>query len=677
MTSAKKFHFLLTLSTFLLTVCKVHAQKIDEKTYQHKMRLMDSLSYYKMKDYDTLYKLSLSYNLYGNQFDDVYYGWIQKQNKENVLFLGTDGKEIEIKKKQITQINQLLINDTTIDIFIKTAKDPFKRPSFGEDYSLCLWLYKKAKFDYSKRLLPENDKYFNDESIRDDFGIVYYDAMLSAFSRSRDYRQAIAFGNHLCGNIFNGYEYQKTALALTLQLKKDTGDFKSFHIPDSLEWTTLKLQLDRKEQIHYLADRLKLLNCIQPGQPGGISYAMPQLSISFSQASKLGILYWVNNTRYGVINPFIELIKMKLNLQEMKLLLPYLLSDNYIASYSYFRDFRSERTLHKQSWVIHDLIFEITNNHFFYDRPFDSLSFNQKKVEVEKIEKWCDENTSLSKEDLIINTLRTTDDWNDFKEALETAKNEKYKALLPTIIGRYNDFKNFYWPVQKDLIAKTMYEFGDKKYIETVKQWSKDTTGVRDTTALEGRLWTSLFLLKYDPASYEYAMQHLEFVLRKCDGTAYYPSAMDLLLSIKNNERAFKLAEGILTKEGFRRAIYWDYNLNFVKKLLLLKSDYTFNFISSKLGSFTTDEVESFKKNNNKNMLMQSDFYVLAVDKLKGDKQEYDPASDFETRLKYKKALSEWFITQYNLFKNGQPNELHLDIANVNASVGFVDAPGN
>jgi len=679
MPSSKRLRFLFIIFAPLLIAFKTHAQSIDERTYQHKMLLIDSLSMYNMKDYDTLYKISLSYDLWGNEFKNVCYGWIQKQNEGCLQFLLNNGKVIQIKKEQITAINQLPINDTTIDIFVKRRQEIFfNLYRRGDNYLLGLWLYKKGKFDYSKRVLPENDQYFSDDNVRDDFGIIYYDDMLSAFSKDRDYRQAIIFGSHLSGDIFNGYKYQTDAVALTRQLKVDTGDYKSFRIPDSLEWVALKQKLNRKEQIFYLADRLRLLNCIQLSQPGGISYSAPQFSISYAGATKLKIRYKDQNTKYVVINPFIELLRMKLDLQEMKLLLPYLLIDDYITSYSYFRDFRPERTLHKHSWVVHELIFEITNNLFFYQRSFDSLSFDKKKLEVEKIRKWCDDNASMSKEDLVLNTLKTTNDWNDFKKALATAREEKYISLLPAIIGRYNDFKNFYWPVHKELITETMYELGDRKYLETVKKWSRDTTGIRDTSFLDVKLYTSLFLLKYDPASYEYAMKRIEFVLGKDDGTYYYPHAMDLLLNMSNDKRAFRLAENIINKDGFRTEANWDYYLNFVKKLLLLKSDYTFNFINEKIKSFTSDETASFNKNNgNVNMMTQNDAFVLAVDQLKSNKPGYDFKSGLESRLEYKKALSKWFVAQYNLLKEGKPNELHLDLSKVNAPVTFVDAPGN
>jgi hypothetical protein len=666
----KRLQSLLLIAILLLVFYKAHAQKIDEKIYQHKIRLMDSLSFYKMKDYDTLYQISILGKMYGRDYRHDYYGWINKRDEESILFINTNGTESEIENKQIVKETPLPVSDATIEVFTKKDEQEFGIREFGENYLLSLWLYKKGQFDYSRQLLPKNDNSFSDSRLMDNFGIIYYDAMLSAFSNERNYPKAIAFGDHLSNYLFNSYQYQKEAIALARQLKNNTEDFKAFHIPDSLEWNALKQKLNRKDQILYLADRLRLLNCIQPGQPGGIGYEMYQSSISYSEMQKLGVSYWDYNAKYHVINPFSELLQMKLDLYEAKLLLPYLLTETYIASYSYFRDFFADRTLHKLSWVTHDLIFEITDKRFFTQRSFDSLTFDKKQIEVEKIKKWCDENAELSKEDLTINILKTTDQWIDFRKALETARREKYDSLLSVIVKRFNDFKDLYWPIHKDAIAKTMFDLGNEKYIGTVRKWSKDTTHI------EVNLWSSLFLLKYDKDSYEQAMNELGSVLKQCDGTAYYPHAMDLLLSM-NDKRALKLAEGILNKQQFQSLSNWDYYLNFIKKLLLLKSDYTVNFLCKKLtGPFTQDEIQQLNQNNGSmNLLVQSDSFVLAVDELKKSTPGYNTAGSVKMRLEYKKQLSKWFSTQYKLLKEGKPNELRLNVVRANEPVAFVDTP--
>jgi len=663
-----KYRQSLLLIAFLpLLFLQVHAQNFDEKTYLHKMQVMDSLSMYKMQDYDTLFHISILENIHGTDYKSDYYGWISKRSKQNILLVNINGKEFNIENKEITSLTVLPLNRTTIDTLIARQKKDreFYERNFASNYPLILWLYKKGQYSYSKELLPENDKFFSDASLRDNFGILYYDAMLVAYSIERNYPKAIAFGEHLSGSIFNGYQYQKTVVPLTLQLKNNLEDFKTFRLPDSLEWNGLKQKLSRNDQILYLADRLRLLNCIQDSQPGDISYAAYQYAISRTEAAKLNVGHPGDDHKYEVVNPYIELIQMRLNPHEVELLLPYLLTNTYIPAYNYHRDFFPERNLHRLNWVIESLIFEITNKLFIDRLSFDELTPGQKEAEVNKIKKWCSENAGLSQEALTIKILKTADKWADFYAALQTAREAKYDSLLPIVVQRFHDFNGGFWPSYRGTMAKTMFELGNEKYISTVKGWNKDTTDIFVN------LYSSLFLLKNDKDSYGPMMDRLEAIMKQCDGTAYYPHAMDLLLSM-NDKRTLKLAEGILNKQQFQMMMDWPYNLNFIKKLLALKSDYTFHFFSAVLEAYTPDEMARVHKDND-HMMAQNDNYVMVVDELKNGTSHYFQDETNAGRLAYIKALSRWFKTQYGLLKEGKPNELRLEIKQENEPVTSID----
>lgn len=649
---------------------KSNGQQIDEKTYHHKMLLMDSLSFYKMQNYDTLYEISTLDTSHGRNFRSNYRGWIHNRNMENIQFINIHGKLYAIDKSRITNINPITIKDTTIEFLMKPKMSSlFDLGSAAGNYLLSYWLYTKGEINLSKQLLP-TDTFHNDRNLTSTFGAIYYDAMLSAYSYERNYQKAIAMGSHLSGEVFNGYKYQKEAIALALQLKNNPEDFRTFLLPDSLDWMALKQKLNRQDQIIYLAERLRLLNCIQPGQPAWIGYGMYQFSIPYSESRKLSISYWDRDAKYEVINPFSELIEMKLNMRETELLLPYLLSNDYIASYSYFRDFMPERTLHKVSWVVNRLLYEITNKVFFDQHNFDLLPLDQKKAEVEKIQQWCDDNAALSPEERVIKLLRTTDKWADFQKGIQVAKEYKYDSLLPVLVARFNNFSGGFSPTHKGMMSETMYELGNKTYIPAVKAWSKNSTD------LWVNLWSAMFLLKYDTASYETAMKELEKILNQDDGTTYYPHAMELLLS-RNDQRARRLAEGILDRPEFPRFVDWDYYLNFIKELLRLKSDYTFDALSKQLNSLTPEQFEALSKNGrDPHMMVQGDNYVIAVSKLKyGDLPNHYFEEDNTAKLAYRKDLSEWFTAQYKLLKEGKPNELNLKATPTDAPVTFIDTP--
>jgi hypothetical protein len=673
MTLPKILHRFLIPLIFFLIAYKAPAQ-IDEKVFEHKMQKIDSLSFYKMGNYDTLFYVAIVKKFRDREYRQSCYGWINGKDNDHILLLNIYGKEVEIERKEITQLNPIQLNQKSIDSLDAWQKKDSESNwgNFAWNYELVSWLYKKGKVEYSRQMLPKRKILFADSDLRNGFGSMYYDAMLSAYSYERNYPKAIAIGEHLSSDIFIGFEYEKEATKLTQQLKTDSNDFKGFRLPDSLKWGDLKKKLTRKEQIIYLSERLRLINCIQPGQPAWISYDMNQYSISYADATKMDISYWKVN-KYSVINPFIELLDMKLNLSEVQLLLPYLLTDTFIPSYNYHRDFFPERNLHRLNWVVELLISEITHKVFVKRLDFDDLAKDQKVIEVDKIRKWCEDNANLSAKALTVKELRTAGNWTDFKVALRAAIEQKNDSLSTIVAQRFYDFdsnpsSNFPMldPITpRGVLAQTMYDLGDQKYIANVRKWNADTS--------ENwvNLWSSMFLLKYDQNDYDDAMTKLQTVLRHCDGTTYYPHAMDLLLAI-NDKRTLKLAEGILDKEGFQRLIHWDYYVEFIKKLLFVKSDYTFNFFITKLNHYTLDAINREHRDND-NVLTENDGYVLAVDRLRNDKQAYFLTKTNDARNVYIKDLTKWFNLQYSLFKEGKPNELHLEPKKVYAPNSFID----
>src|ERR1700748_376291 len=199
MISLRRLKYLLPIT--LLVSSNTSAQKIDDKTYQQKMDLMEKLSIYKMTVYDTLFHIATLDSFHGNEYRHNYYGWINKWEKENLKFINTDGNENVIDRAKIKEIEVLPINNSTIQIFIDNLKQDFGMGDFGKNYLLNLWLYKKGQKDYSKQLLPKNDTFFSDKYIIQGFGIIYYDEMLKAYSYDRNYKDAIVFGKQLSKDI--------------------------------------------------------------------------------------------------------------------------------------------------------------------------------------------------------------------------------------------------------------------------------------------------------------------------------------------------------------------------------------------------------------------------------------------------------------------------------------------
>src|SRR5262249_59352794 len=88
--------------------------------------------------------------------------------------------------------------------------------------------------------------------------------------------------------------------------RKGAEDLTKIKPPTPQEWVGLKKKLSRAEQIIYLAERMRLLNCFQMGQPGGYSLTQGQ----FAEPSGLSrnAAWGLGRGETKVINPYLELV---------------------------------------------------------------------------------------------------------------------------------------------------------------------------------------------------------------------------------------------------------------------------------------------------------------------------------------------------------------------------------
>ncbi|MFN8610723.1 MAG: HEAT repeat domain-containing protein [Vulcanimicrobiota bacterium] len=176
---------------------------------------------------------------------------------------------------------------------------------------------------------------------RDLLGHRYHQLMLDAFCYGRDYAKAARLAHHLARAEFEGYVYHGRAQELEGQLQHRSDDFSKLQLPTPQSWQSLKLRLDRRAQLGYLADRLRLLTCHQWGQPGGISFSDQQSDRPEGQPDG-----------HPVINPLTTLAEMKLTRSDCQFLLTYLEDRNFVLGYSFFRDFHPDRNMHRVSELV-------------------------------------------------------------------------------------------------------------------------------------------------------------------------------------------------------------------------------------------------------------------------------------------------------------------------------------
>jgi hypothetical protein len=336
-----------------------------------------------------------------NESKDVTRGWVLKQEGDTVDLLSPFGWRDRFTKQpkpqaipgwkdwfQTCTIEPVKIADEVARVeAVRKKNDPNHELSErggltgqfqGQAASLyeillAQWLAANQQDDLAARiLLPALDTLYEDEHLvrlaRVRLGVVYGYQMFVAFVGDRDYARAERWAQ-LLSKRFPQTPFHDYALRLAEQLPKRRDDFVKLKLPTPKEWADLKRTLSRDQQIDYLCQRMRLLNCYQMGQPGGIDYFGKQ----YAEPSGLS-----RNASWGggkgkteVINPLVELAGtwdgkqrrlsggLGLTAADVPKLEQYRREDWFILAVSYWRDFHFNRTLETTQsifdWVIRDL----------------------------------------------------------------------------------------------------------------------------------------------------------------------------------------------------------------------------------------------------------------------------------------------------------------------------------
>jgi hypothetical protein len=620
-----------------------------------------------------------------------YTGWIISEDSAYYTILDYSAQIINAEKRYTKVFpyslkeaaNKLLIGE---DLpfherygMIRTHSEDWAIPYF----TVAEECFKRKMNDEAAELIMKMINRTHDDStftylMRNSFGNLYYNEMLYSFTFERDYQKSIILAAHLSKPEFYDFRYRKTAMELGEQLRKRDGDFVRLTLPSRDIWDSLEHSMPRDEQIKYLAERIKLLNCFQQSQPGGISYKSEQFSVpvttfielkqprsnfpaGFDQEKIKG---------FEVINPYNELLNMKLSLNDITLLVPYLASHDYILGYSFFRDFQSQRVLHKVSWVVSDIILNSVGKEFLNLNAFDTMNVKTKKREINKIIKWCNINSGMTQQELTTDILGNTNKWSEFEMAMYRSMDQKYK-VIPVLVNRIYDFNEEYGVLKSEEIARVIFKIGlvDNSDIDEIKKLL-----VSSHKAV--RLWASLFLIRYSSRDFHEGLKTLKSVLETDNGAGLYPITIEPLLET-NKDEALELAEGILQKEGFRESIgrVSDYNREMIKRLFLTGSAEALKFMKSGLSDFRTDTMQY---SYNSARILNCDVYLETVSIWKND-ESTDMYHDFsnlsiEERMAISKDLCIWLDKQYKMIKLGQTPDIKTK--NVFPPVYRIDAPG-
>ncbi|RYZ24887.1 MAG: hypothetical protein EOP49_45370, partial [Sphingobacteriales bacterium] len=358
-----------TITTILLLVTlatRLHAQEkhepdMDAATYAKIVAVSASCIDMDLAALDTMVRVAWVHSSYGRTFSISRFAWPKASEKAGEkTFVDISGRTFSVPEAKIVAVKSFELNQALADSLKVEIGANWLDMAHNYGYFAALWFHLKGRPDLARQLFTSaRSAGFDEQRIVDGLALIYYDEMLSAYTHERNYKRAARIGALLNKPVFKTYKYQKTALDLAVQLKNRPGDYQSLSLPDSASWSVIAAQQSRTERIHYLVERLCLLNCVQSGQPAWISYNDVQHAIPITELHPMEISFWDNKDSFVVINPYTELLRMRPDSKEVLELLPYLSDSSYIPTYSYHRDFFSERTLHRLRWVVNELIFDI------------------------------------------------------------------------------------------------------------------------------------------------------------------------------------------------------------------------------------------------------------------------------------------------------------------------------
>lgn len=464
-------------------------------------------------------------------------GWKLSEREGIVRMLTVHGADREAPASQVRMTARTLADEARDLLRLREAATngdrdaqrqisrQFDPPFISTPEALvAAWSYRRGDLKTASELLfPRLESAKDDRwvlwAVRDLLGHLYHRPMLDHFSEERDYPATLRLAAHLSKDLFQGYEYQPRAKELLRQLPQRTEDFKTLTLPTAEEWAVQRANLSRGDQVHFLARRLRLLNCFQHRQPGNVSYTDPQFPKPMSELRE------VENYRTlpQVINPYVELMKMRLAIAELPTLVPYLADDRFMPTYSFWRGFHPSRTLHQVNWAVEKIVNESALQDLADLDTYARLHGAGKRQHLDRIVRWCRDHSETPRADLLMNVIRTAKEWPEITRRAAEAFASEVPGALDAVVKRIAEF-----PDQRDSLPELCHATHVKGALPLARSWLKDS-------AKETRLYAALILLRGEPGDRRDGLAELEELLRK-EAPDLLPQAIDDLLAARTPE---------------------------------------------------------------------------------------------------------------------------------------------
>ena len=622
----------------------------------------------------------------GETYVELLPGWLLGETADTLDVLPITGMRTRLEKK-LTKVEPSSLQEAAT-LLLETRNKPdgeqdhpaagrFSRmgmltaqfePRFisVQEALVSAWLYQRGDKKTAAAILfpcidaSPDDRSFRD-AIRELLGTAYHLEMLEAYADARDYDRALTLAKHLSGPLFDGYWYQGRATELAEQLPKRRDDFKSFRLPRPEEWSEMKKKLTRPQQIEYLATRLRLLKGYQWGQPGGVTYDVPHYEHADPSDPQKGL----------VINPYMELCGMHLEIADLPALVPFLADESFTLTYGYWRDFHPGRDLHRVNRPVAAIVNEVAKRDLAQLDAFSAMDAQGKQKQLDTILQRCRQNAGRSRADIVLHTMMETADWHEFEQLATEALRKREAAAVPVLVKRFDDFTSF-----QEQIARLCYQFDSAETAAPARKWlALADDGRRPAAGV--RFWSALILLRHGDKEKLEGLNELETILAQDKELRRYPSAIAPLIATKQ-ERAMLLACGILKKQKFTEQPGWISDPVLQRLLLAGRReclDYLLMKLDSEVPRGSSSGVHDGKKVQR--TLVDGDAIALVIASWHGKRAEYDTLAPDDDRRARRKQLKMWLKEQFTLIKTGREPQMQSPggMIVIESAGPFLDAP--
>lgn len=479
---------------------------------------------------------------------------------------------------------------------------------------------------------------------RDAMAHQYRAAMLWAFGGLRDYPVAARLAQHLGSDKFPGWALQAESRELAAQLALRGEDFVTLKLPSADEWVKLKGIMTRAQQVDYLAARLRIITntVLERGSEGGRAdysgqqFAEAPARLRFGQGRPFPAV---------VINPYDELRAMKLQVAEVRSLLPRLLDEAFTLRHGPGLAAQGLPLL-RVNQAVAEIVNGAAGQTLVDLQQLEPLDAAAKTQWLAKFAAWVDAHADRPRAALLLEVLDATKSYGDFFNAAQEMAVLQDKRATPIILQRFNVFSTD--PQNQSSIAMLLYHLDPDASVTAARQWVK-------SPGYHLRFWAAMILVHSGNREAGEGWPELLGVLQEHDNNQYVPHAFDTLLaSSRADARAFAVSE--LTNAEMMQ---WD-GPPYVHRLLLAGRKEALDYELAQLddGSHYYDAQGQYQGQQVTRKLIRGDNAAQILSGWRTDGYSYSTLAPDDVRRLERAKLKAWLMEQFVKIKAGKPSEL-------------------